>query len=310
MAALQNGDDGSRLNNAAMSPFVGGQDGPFQNAVWNGGSSPVALMALNTSPDMLSNGGAQFGSSVNATALGSNPSSGYGPNFNRPDIYGNTPNFGVDLNGLAQPAPALSPIYSGGPAPAGNQPDGSLYQPFPPAGSNPQGQIVRGLLSTPPISGAGNGGSYPDFSFGGQGDLGAPAPSTQSSGWSLFGYPSAQAAAQAALNYYNPISIADNTERTGVIIGLPYLGYTYLAPTLNGPAGDTNPPACVGCSAYYHTYAANDVRYDNENFSTWDRGLAQAPAGNVSGPVPIYLGTPSGAMKVYNPITGYEGPIK
>jgi hypothetical protein len=129
-------------------------------------------------------------------------------------------------------------------------------------------------------------------------------------GWSLFGYPSAQEAAVAAEKHYNPISVSDNTERTGTVIGIPILGYTYLGPTLNGPAGDTNAPACIGCSAYYHTHAGNDIRYDGENFSPADRGLAQVPAGGISGPVPIYLGTPSGAIKVYNPITGYEGPPK
>jgi len=98
------------------------------------------------------------------------------------------------------------------------------------------------------------------------------APARQS--WSLFGEPTPEAAAVAALDYYNPISIADKKERTGTVIGLPYLGYFALPPTLNGYAGDTNAPGCVGCSNYYHTHGASDNRYWGEQFSPADRGLA------------------------------------
>jgi hypothetical protein len=85
VAALQNGGDGSVAwagggsNNAAMPPFVGGQDSPFQNAVWNSGTSPVFLAALDTSPDMSATSGAQFGSGVNLPGLGSNQTGGSHP---------------------------------------------------------------------------------------------------------------------------------------------------------------------------------------------------------------------------------------
>ena len=128
--------------------------------------------------------------------------------------------------------------------------------------------------------------------------------------WSLFGKPTPEAAAVAALDYYNPISIADKKERTGTVMGLPYLGYFALPPTLNGYAGDTNAPGCVGCSNYYHTHGSSDKSYLGEQFSPADRGLAQVPAGGVSGPVPMYLGTPSGAIIMYDPVTGHERRIK
>ena len=77
-----------------MSPFVGGQDGPFQNAVWNGGSSPALPAALNTSPDMLANSGAPYGSGMNMPGLGSSQAGGSLPNI-----------LGVDLTGLV-PTPS------------------------------------------------------------------------------------------------------------------------------------------------------------------------------------------------------------
>jgi len=135
------------------------------------------------------------------------------------------------------------------------------------------------------------------------------APTSGSKGWSLLGYSSAIEAGVAGAKHYNPISISDNTERTGVVMGLPFLGYTYFSPTLNGPAGDTNPPGCLGCSLLYHTHGATDRRYDGENFSPADRGQAQAPKGGLSGPVPMVLGTPRGAIKIYDPVSGYEGPV-
>lgn len=142
----------------------------------------------------------------------------------------------------------------------------------------------------------------------GSGEPKAEAPAKQP--WSLFGSPTPEAAAIAALDHYNPISIADKTERTGTVMGLPYLGYFYLPPTLNGYDGGTNAPGCVGCSNYYHTHGAPDNRYNGEDLSPADRGLAQVPAGGVSGSVPIYLGTPSGAIIMYDPSTGRERRIK
>lgn len=128
--------------------------------------------------------------------------------------------------------------------------------------------------------------------------------------WSLFGNPTPEAAAIAALNYYNPISITDKQERTGVVVGLPYLGYFSLPPTKNGYAGDTNAPVCLGCSNYYHTHGPDDIHYYGERLSPADRGLAQVPAGGVSGPVPIYLGTPSGGIIIYDPAVGHDRRIK
>ena len=80
VAALQDANDPTGgLSNGTISPFDGGQDGLFQNAVWNGGASPVFLAALDTSPDMSATSGAQFGSGVNLPGLGSNQTGGSHP---------------------------------------------------------------------------------------------------------------------------------------------------------------------------------------------------------------------------------------
>ena len=111
-------------------------------------------------------------------------------------------------------------------------------------------------------------------------------------------YPTARAAALAAINFYNPISILTNTEVTGTIYRIPLMGYTYSYPTKNGPAASDNGPPCLICSAYYHTHAAFDPGYDNENFSNADVTLARQNG------VAMYLGIPSGAIKVFDPATG------
>ena len=115
-------------------------------------------------------------------------------------------------------------------------------------------------------------------------------------------FKTARDAALAALAEYNPISIRTNTELTGAVYKIPFGGYIYLSPRHNGASGDDNTPICAFCSAFYHTHAAFDPRFDNENFSPEDRAFAGSYG------VPIYLATPSGAVKVYNPVTGYEGP--
>ncbi len=171
---------------------------------------------------------------------------------------------------------------------------------------------ATGILGPPaPLSDPPDAATPPAPVINSTADSGGPKIETDAKQpWSLFGSPTPEAAAIAALNYYNPISIADKQERTGVVVGLPYLGYFSLPPTKNGYAGDTNAPVCLGCSNYYHTHGPEDIHYYGEQLSPADRGVAQVPAGGVSGPVPIYLGTPSGGIIVYDSAVGHDRRIK
>ncbi|MGH9698647.1 MAG: DUF4329 domain-containing protein [Candidatus Acidiferrales bacterium] len=62
-------------------------------------------------------------------------------------------------------------------------------------------------------------------------------------------------------------------------------------------AGSDPGPKPSAAAADYHTHGANDARYDNEHFSPRDKQ-------SVPGSPYRYLGTPSGAIKTYDPSTG------
>lgn len=208
-----------------------------------------------------------------------------------------------DVSGGSGATGILGPI-----APLSGSSDAMSAPPAPT--SNPEGETAPASAALLPLA-ARSGSAAAGGMSSKAGDPDEPkSETTAKQPWSLFGSPTPEAAAIAALNYYNPISIADKQERTGVVVGLPYLGYFSLPPTKNGYAGDTNAPACLGCSNYYHTHGPDDIHYDGEQLSPADRGLAQVPAGGVSGPVPIYLGTPSGGIIVYDPTVGHDRRIK
>ncbi|GAB2874618.1 hypothetical protein GCM10027277_49810 [Pseudoduganella ginsengisoli] len=109
----------------------------------------------------------------------------------------------------------------------------------------------------------------------------------------------AEAAARDAIHYINPRSIAENREYGGWIYKDRNRGpgYTYDEPTRFGPAGGHMPSKPMIAPVYgaYHTHAAYDPDYDNENFSPEDKDMGDRLGW------PTYLGTPSGAIKRYMP---------
>lgn len=111
-------------------------------------------------------------------------------------------------------------------------------------------------------------------------------------------------AARDILNRINPTSIRENKEYGGWV----YLGvdgsYASTAPVSGDNDSVTLPdpglviPAGGTLTASYHTHAAFDPRYDNENFSSTD--LESDRAVGVDG----YLGTPLGQFKYHELKTG------
>ena len=110
-------------------------------------------------------------------------------------------------------------------------------------------------------------------------------------------------AARTVLNVFNPQSVAINREYGGYIYQAadgshawtePEIGEAasirLLAPIFAVPAGTT-------ARAVYHTHAAFDPRFDNENFSPTD--LEGDSRLNIDG----YLGTPAGAFKYHDVAT-------
>lgn len=117
-------------------------------------------------------------------------------------------------------------------------------------------------------------------------------------------YSTQNQAARSVLNDINPVSVRENREHGG-----------WIYRNVDGTFGHTNPvagqvasvnignpntavPSNTRATASYHTHAAADPRYDNENFSPQDI-LSDIQAG-VDG----YLGTPAGFMKFHELSTG------
>ena len=124
-------------------------------------------------------------------------------------------------------------------------------------------------------------------------------------------YPSPDAAARAALNDIMPKSSTTGNEYSGAIYPLGPGGFSYTAPVVG--QGATSPwvsaPDGKTLVAEYHTHPFIPG-YDGESFSPSDMNN-----GN-SFNVPIYIETPSGAIKKYVPgkkIPGskgrYRGPV-
>jgi len=116
---------------------------------------------------------------------------------------------------------------------------------------------------------------------------------------------SQNAAARAKLNAVNPKSVRENREYGGYVFINPDGSYA-ATPEVPGNNDSVLLPAPVSVTLYggvratatYHTHAAFDPRYDNENFSPTD--LESDRALNLDG----YLGTPAGQFKYHNVRTG------
>ncbi len=112
-----------------------------------------------------------------------------------------------------------------------------------------------------------------------------------------------------ALNSINPKSVRENREYGGWIYRNADGSYSHTRPVKGDATSvDIGPPsvAPVGtaATATYHTHAAFDARFDNENFSPTDT-LSDRFFG-VDG----YLGTPAGFMKYHNVQTGKISTIR
>jgi uncharacterized Zn-binding protein involved in type VI secretion len=108
-------------------------------------------------------------------------------------------------------------------------------------------------------------------------------------------FATAEAAAIFALQLANPGSVADNLEYGGWISQNSDGTFTY-GPIVQGePAGLTPPSKGPNDVADFHTHAAFDPLYDNENFSDDDKDT------NRTDGVVGYLATPSGAIKKFDP---------
>ena len=105
------------------------------------------------------------------------------------------------------------------------------------------------------------------------------------------------AAARSALNTINPTSVAQNLEYGGYVYRNADGSYSTTAPISGTPISLELPPISVATpagtttTASYHTHAAFDPRFDNENFSATD--ISTAVTFRLDG----YLGTPMGAFK-------------
>lgn len=113
-------------------------------------------------------------------------------------------------------------------------------------------------------------------------------------------YPTAEAAAVAAMQEVNAKSVKEGREYGGWVHKNSDGTYSYDPPVKGSKDGLTNMPGKgPNDVVWYHTHGANDPGYDNENFSgaTGDKGYSKA--NNADG----YVATPSGAIKKYDPAT-------
>ncbi|MBQ0167309.1 MAG: DUF4329 domain-containing protein [Treponema sp.] len=97
---------------------------------------------------------------------------------------------------------------------------------------------------------------------------------------------------------YGDDSIKNNKEY-GASVYKVSGGYTYTVPSVgSSDSVIMSVPPFDKVEAYLHTHAADDPKYDNENFSKTDKNTAQKKG------VDIYVATPKGKLKVFNPDTG------
>ena len=104
-------------------------------------------------------------------------------------------------------------------------------------------------------------------------------------------------AARKILNEVNPKSVQENREYGGLIFRNPDGSYSNTTPVRGDEDSLLIPlttPEGTQATAFYHTHAAFDPRYDNENFSPTDINSANRTR------LDSYLGTPAGAFKFYD----------
>ncbi len=116
-------------------------------------------------------------------------------------------------------------------------------------------------------------------------------------------------AAFVALSGINPTSVRENREYGGWIYRNADGSFAHTAPVRGEPAGvDIGHPSVVPAgttaTASYHTHAAFDPRFDNENFSPQD--ILANRIFQVDG----YLGTPAGWMKYHDVRSGGISTIR
>jgi RHS repeat-associated protein len=141
------------------------------------------------------------------------------------------------------------------------------------------------------------------------------------------GYSTQDAAAKAGLNAINPTSIKQNKEYAGLIYKDADGNYHYTTPNKGKGTSSSVGTAPDGTTVVgdYHTHgdysrpilfglfvvrtsAAKDA-YNSDHFS--DTDMAENRDSARSNPqFRGYLGTPSGALRIYNPITDTEGPLQ
>ena len=137
--------------------------------------------------------------------------------------------------------------------------------------------------STPPASGDGNSNAG-----GCVGNCSAATPYERK-------YATAEDAAVAAMQHENPGSVASNTETAGWVQENSDGTFSPRAP-VPGDIDSADPGAPQSNDvAVWHTHGGPDPRYDSENFSDADRNFSEHYDR------PIYVATPSGAMKRYDP---------
>lgn len=116
-------------------------------------------------------------------------------------------------------------------------------------------------------------------------------------------FATAEEAAIDAMKNANPTSVSENLEYGGWVHKNDDGTYSYDPPVRGTEAGLSNmPDKGSNDVVWYHTHAAYDPNYDNENFSgvTGDKGYSKA--NNAVG----YVATPSGQIKKYDPATDTE----
>jgi RHS repeat-associated protein len=141
------------------------------------------------------------------------------------------------------------------------------------------------------------------------------------------GYSTQDAAAKAGLNAINPTSIKQNKEYAGLIYKDADGNYHYITPNKGKGTSSSVGTAPDGTTVVgdYHTHgdysrpilfglfvvrtsAAKDA-YNSDHFS--DTDMAENRDSARSNPqFRGYLGTPSGALRIYNPIKDTEGPLQ
>jgi RHS repeat-associated protein len=103
-------------------------------------------------------------------------------------------------------------------------------------------------------------------------------------------YSTERAAASAALNGINPVSIALNREAAGYIYRTPN-GYSYTPPNLGDPTGSHPGIVPNDPTGFYHTHGSDLPGYNNNDFSWRDENAA------YNSGLESYMMGPNGAMK-------------